>query len=327
MSGVSVIICTYNGSRTISLAIDSILHQRGDIPIQLIVVDNNSNDDTSSIINSYALRATDSTPIIAVNEERQGLIHARRRGVSLAVYDRIIFVDDDNELASDYCSVVYDLFDNNPSIGACGGRAFLPLQGYDHLSKWWSDYAPHYAVGVPSDADGTVDLLWGAGLAVRTHLIRSIFESTYELLLVGRSSSHLSAGDDSEICYLIRMMGYSLHYSTDLVLTHHIHPQRMTETYLCKMKEGFGHSMPYLSMYSSLLESSNVPKWHIDMSNNLFELIKNIGVILKGKNKLYGLSNLYFYRGYLKELISLGPKGYRAVFDKVNKFKNEVNTI
>ena len=76
MNTVSVVIPTYNRINSISRAIDSVLKQTHPIN-QIIVVDNNSTDNTSEILkNKYS-------KIEILVEQKQGVSFARNKGICL----------------------------------------------------------------------------------------------------------------------------------------------------------------------------------------------------------------------------------------------------
>lgn len=92
---LSVVICTYNrsGSLAETLASVNACTLPGDCTVELVVVDNNSTDDTAAVCATFAGVAR--IPFRCVKETAQGLSHARNRGVAEATGDVVIFTDDD----------------------------------------------------------------------------------------------------------------------------------------------------------------------------------------------------------------------------------------
>lgn len=89
---VSVIIPTYNSEATIKKCLDSVLNQKGvSVSLDVIVVDNCSNDDTLSIVSSY-----DSVRWYMNSYNTGGPNYSRNRGLDLAVGDYICFLDSDD---------------------------------------------------------------------------------------------------------------------------------------------------------------------------------------------------------------------------------------
>ena len=81
MRGISIIVCFHNSERTISNCLDSIMNQdieNDDIESELILVDNNSKDNSRQIAENK-LSADWPIPIKILTEEKQGLMNARKR--------------------------------------------------------------------------------------------------------------------------------------------------------------------------------------------------------------------------------------------------------
>jgi glycosyltransferase involved in cell wall biosynthesis len=90
---ISVIVCTYNRARTLHLMLESFFAQQdlNRLNHELIVVDNNSTDDTGQATEAFSNHPGFSY----VLEGRQGLSFARNRGIAEAAGDFVSFLDDD----------------------------------------------------------------------------------------------------------------------------------------------------------------------------------------------------------------------------------------
>ena len=77
---ISVVICTYNRSRDLDNVLKSLALQQvpDDLIWEIVVVDNNSKDDTKDVVEDFKL--TTPIPVTYSSEEKQGLSHARNRG-------------------------------------------------------------------------------------------------------------------------------------------------------------------------------------------------------------------------------------------------------
>jgi glycosyltransferase involved in cell wall biosynthesis len=87
---ISVIIPTFNAEKTIARCIESLLNQTN-LPLEIIIADGNSKDNTKEICNSF------NSPIIKFIVNRKG--HAtgsnRNLGAKVAKFDHLIFLDSD----------------------------------------------------------------------------------------------------------------------------------------------------------------------------------------------------------------------------------------
>ncbi|RYZ97885.1 MAG: glycosyltransferase family 2 protein, partial [Sphingobacteriaceae bacterium] len=92
---ISVVIPCYNCADFISKAIESVFKQEW-ADYEIILVDNNSTDDTLSIIQDYGIRYPDT--ITVLSETKKGAPATRNKGLSVATGDWIQFLDSDDEL-------------------------------------------------------------------------------------------------------------------------------------------------------------------------------------------------------------------------------------
>jgi glycosyltransferase involved in cell wall biosynthesis len=249
IDGFSVIICCYNSASRIEktlyhLTMLKIVPNTG---LEIILIDNNSNDKTAQIALHYWSSAGGEIPLRIINELRPGQKYARESGVREAIYDIVIFCDDDNHLSEQYLIEAWNSFQLDPMISAVGGigKAVSDMA----FPEWFDNYKRAYACGIQNDKSGVVNKagaqLYGAGLCVKRQLILDIYRSE-SFVLSGRTSTAVMSGDDSEICFKIVKNGFLLYYNEDLKFDHFIDPNRLTWNYLHKLYWGFGFSHYYL---------------------------------------------------------------------------------
>jgi glycosyltransferase involved in cell wall biosynthesis len=89
---VSVIIPTYNDSKNLIIAIESVLSQSFK-EFEIIVVDDGSTDETKSILKPYI----ESNKIIYLYQENSGVGQARFKGITISQGEYISFLDSDDE--------------------------------------------------------------------------------------------------------------------------------------------------------------------------------------------------------------------------------------
>jgi len=99
MDRVSVIIPAYNARATIAACVESVL--AGDVrPLEVIVVDDGSTDDTAAIVGTLAGRHPNVVQLIR-SPRNAGPACARNLGASAARGDYFFFVDSDTEMLPD----------------------------------------------------------------------------------------------------------------------------------------------------------------------------------------------------------------------------------
>lgn len=255
--GISIIICGYNAEKRIVPALEALLEQKFSkekISWEVIVVDNASSDNTSGI-SKEAWNKNPVTTIKIVKEVTQGLMYAREKGLSVAAFDIVSFIDDDNRVEPYWIEKVYEIFAKEENIGACGGRSEPVFE--NSQPEWFSSYQNSFAVGRQSENSGVIDnakgFLWGAGLSFRKSLWFQLKEMGFQNLTIGREGKNINAGEDTELCFAIRLLGYKLYYRDDLLLNHYMPQSRMNFEYLEKMATGFGKAYARLNCYRVLL--------------------------------------------------------------------------
>lgn len=106
---VSAIIPTYNGGRFLAQAIESVQAQTYR-PVELIVVDDGSQDDSAAIAQRYA-------QVRLFRQANQGVATARNRGVVESRGEFIAFLDQDDRWTPDKLAIQVKHLQENPALG------------------------------------------------------------------------------------------------------------------------------------------------------------------------------------------------------------------
>ncbi|HKY71734.1 MAG TPA: glycosyltransferase [Nitrospira sp.] len=255
--GVSVVVCSHNGSRRLPdtlahLACQSIPEA---LPWEVILVDNASTDDTA-LIARQNWPPHEATRLRIVTESTMGLTHARRRGFAEAHYDIVSFVDDDNWVCPQWVRLAAEIMEERPDIGVCGG--FVEAQCETTPPWWFERYQESYAVGPQSPVAGDVTwskgYLWGAGMTVRKCAWEELVATGFEFLLMDRCGDDLRSGGDAELCLALRLAGWTLWYDPRLSLRHFIPFSRLCWEHVKAVHEGFGVASPAHKAYYAVAE-------------------------------------------------------------------------
>ncbi len=269
----SIIICSYNGQRKLEKTLKSIISQRTKFLWELILIDNNSNDNTFDFSQEFL---NDSG--IDYRIERYftpGKMYAFWYGISLAKYQYILDCDDDNELFSNYLDEGIKTLNEIPTAGALGGLGILPVQ---RVPEWFSQFSKSYALGPQGQHLKPLPKfghLYGAGCFYRKSILWTLKGRGFESLLSCRKGSELSSGGDVEFCHAIQLAGYDLLYSENLKFYHHIEKERIDFSYYLKLKEGISSSFPILLSYR-VDSYKNQRKFKKKLIFHLFLLFKGL---------------------------------------------------
>jgi glycosyltransferase involved in cell wall biosynthesis len=222
---VSVIVCTHN-PRPDYLARVLVALQKQTLPLtewELLLIDNASSE---PLADRFDLTWTPNARIVC--EEELGLSHARARGVKEAKGEIVIFCDDDNCLAPDYCALAWEFFQGHPDCAMLGGRGVPEIEG--EKPTWFDKVQQSYAVGEPypgeQDVTDEYSKLWGAGVVIRRAALQSLFSSGFKNQLTDRRGRQVVSGGDHELFIALRMQGWRMWYSPRLVFRHLISARR-----------------------------------------------------------------------------------------------------
>jgi len=311
---ITVVICTYNNAKFLERTLASLTQQQVARYLEwsVLVVDNNSTDETPEVVERYQ-KLGKIPKLRIVHESKQGLSYARRRAVCETSSDLIAFVDDDCLLSPDWLQQAITFCQEYPKAGAVGSRVTLLwevppkkeiLQFEGYLSSYNRGDLP---AQMPSIGE---TYLVGAGLVVRrSALLASGWLE--KMALVGRNGKILTAGDDSEMVLRIRNAGYELWYNPAMQLQHYIPQQRMSFDYICRLLRGIGQSRSILYVLGNRLQPT-----------------LRVRCIIFGKSVRY-LSRVILsiaYRNILR-VRSLPPDRLVYLYDAIGNVEGSINLL
>ena len=258
---LDAVVCTYNNAPSLERTLRSIAAQElhAAQALSILVVDNNSTDDTPEVVRQVL--ETAGCRYRYVREERQGLAFARQRAFLESQADWLAFIDDDCELNARWLLRAGTHALSYPRAGAFGGRvrAVLPADAPSFAERRRPAFAEQDCGPAPLLLDEPIPRLVGAGLVVRK---RAVEESRWleTFALAGRSGTGLGAGEDTELLLAVRRAGYETWYFPDLRLDHHIAAPRVTLDYLCRLHYGLGASRPALQLLAGQASVESLPR-------------------------------------------------------------------
>lgn len=106
---ISIIVPIYNVGRFLKRCLNSILSQDYK-NIEVLLIDDGSSDDSSSICDNYCLA---DKRFKVIHQKNGGLSCARNKGLDLSNGDFVTFIDGDDYVASSFISTLFNLIINN----------------------------------------------------------------------------------------------------------------------------------------------------------------------------------------------------------------------
>ncbi len=115
MPDISVIIVTWNSEKEIGACAESVIKNTTSLSAELIIIDNNSGDNTFNIINKIQYNNIHTYK----NAANMGFTKAVNRGISYSKGENILLLNPDTILAEGSLEKLNTFLEENPGYGAC----------------------------------------------------------------------------------------------------------------------------------------------------------------------------------------------------------------
>jgi glycosyltransferase involved in cell wall biosynthesis len=152
---VSIIIPTYNRASLIATALDSVLAQTYR-PIEIVIVDDGSSDNTREVVNEWALKADARLAVRYFHQANQGGCTARNRGLRESRGEFINFLDSDDRLLPEALQRKVDCLRSSPApyCYARGERVDDEGRPLGQHGRPWTAYGGQFFLVYHFDTNG-----------------------------------------------------------------------------------------------------------------------------------------------------------------------------
>lgn len=273
---VSVIIVNYNVKYFIEVCLHSVYRAAQGMAVEVIVVDNNSKDDSCAMI-----RAKYPDTILIENKDNRGFSKANNQGVAIAKGEYILFLNPDTVMPEDFMQQLVGYMDAHPTAGSIGPKlidgkgqyapdgkksfptlsvAIFKTTGINKIFSKSPYFNKYYAVHVDKDEVAAVDMLSGCCMLVRHSVIKEIggaFDEAYFMYC-----------EDFDLSYRIQKAGYENIYYPKTTLIHY------------KGESTRKATISHVRIFNDAL-SVFVRKHYSATNARLFIMLINIGIVLR----------------------------------------------
>jgi glycosyltransferase involved in cell wall biosynthesis len=252
---VSVIVATYNRGDVLRGAIESLLRAETATTYEVIVVDNNSTDNTRQIVEE--LQAKSPVDLFYYFETQQGVSYARNVGVAHARAPILAFTDDDIRPAPDWISSITESFKRFPAADCIGGKV-LPDPSIEFPNWLTEQHWPPLALLNLGDAPMVLDVEHGAGLVGANFVVRASALKEVGLFYpeLQRVKGGIGSLEDTELQIRLSRAQKRLMYLPELVVYAQVLDERLDKAYHRRWHCGHGHF--HAVMRNEEFESSKV---------------------------------------------------------------------
>jgi len=223
---VSIVIVSYNTCNLTDDCIASVKAQT-QCAYELIVVDNNSTDETISMLNSKYPEC-----ILIANSSNPGFAKANNQGFSIAKGKYYLLLNPDTVILDNAIDKLAGFMEINPEVGASGPRNYSPCMqlqhNCDHFPSLWIDFTRYvrFRMAFPNSKLFNayemnywnyselrkVDRIAGCSLMVRADIYKK---------LEGLDGSYFMYYEETDLCYRIYKCGYSVVYFPEAAIIHY----------------------------------------------------------------------------------------------------------
>lgn len=255
MIDFTVAIPTYNGAERLPRLLEKLRSQTGTHHFSwaIIVVDNNSTDNTKAVIRQ-AQQLSGAPTLHYAFEARQGAAFARLKAMEHAHSDWVSFLDDDIIPADDWVAQAYAFAQNHPNVGAYGGQIHgdFEIAPPANFARIQSFLAIRERGPIPHRYDANnLSLPPAAAWVVRKQAWQDSVPP--QPSLGGRTRGSMVQGDDYEPLLHLHRTHWEIWYNPHMHVFHQIPKARLERTYLTALSRGCGLCICQLRMINARL--------------------------------------------------------------------------
>ncbi len=237
---ISIVICTYNRARYLPAALESLYDQQLSKEVyEVIVVNNNSSDNTEIVCNEFIANHQDAQ-FIYLNEPEQGASFARNTGAAIAQSPLICFMDDDAIAHPNYLSLIIDFFKHHPDAGGLGGRI---IPKYIPSEPIWMSHFVSSLVG-NFDYSKVITVFSPNKYPLESNMIikREDFNlvNGFNTALPGVKGTLRIGGEGKEFFLKLKALGKIIYYHPDIIVDHIVETEKLTPEYMYRVASGIG---------------------------------------------------------------------------------------
>jgi glucosyl-dolichyl phosphate glucuronosyltransferase len=246
MTDITIIICTFNRAESLRITLSSILRARREsIPVSIIVVDNNSEDHTKSVVESIK----NDLNVRYLFEPRQGKAFCLNRALDLGGFGEIVaFLDDDMTVERDWIQGVSDISGRHPDAEIFTGNSYVIWPERD-IPKW-AKTGKLNDWGMSVQNRGNTDKVivpnrWPGGghFWIRSSALAS--GARFDEPIVDEIASNIYVSDPDFIQQLFSL-GFKGISGPDTVVGHRVQRQLIEKSYMRRRAVTVGRSIPYI---------------------------------------------------------------------------------
>jgi hypothetical protein len=224
---LSIIIVTWNCAEFVRNCLDSVLISAGNLSLEIIVVDNDSSDETAKIVEQFYPQVN-----LIQNKKNLGYAKANNQGIQEATGEYILLLNPDTQVLEDALSLMYEFMQENPKVGALGPKLLNPDKTFQASCREFPTFSTliwefsglsrlfprsrifgRWRMGYfDFDKPREVDQPMGSCLMLRRETLDDvgIFDENFGMFF-----------NDVDLCFRIKKRGWKIYFYPDAKVIHH----------------------------------------------------------------------------------------------------------
>jgi glucosyl-dolichyl phosphate glucuronosyltransferase len=274
---ITVILCTYNRSRSLAKALESVAASQlpSRIEWEVLVVDNNSRDQTREVVEGFIRRYPNRFRYLF--EPQPGKSYALNSGVRGAKGDILAFIDDDVTVEPRWLQ--------NLTAGLCGkewagaGGPIRPEKAF-LCPEWLPLHGPSSMGGILAlfdrgDTPGELDTPpYGTNMAFRKDIFEKYGDFRTDL---GPTPDSEIRNEDTEFGRRIMAGGERLRYEPAAVVYHAVPQSRLSQSYF--LRWWFDYGRAEVRETGKRPPILGIPRHYISIPNRIFRHLPKCALV------------------------------------------------
>jgi glycosyltransferase involved in cell wall biosynthesis len=257
---LSVAICTWNRAKLLDETLTAM--RQLDVPSgvtwELLVVNNNSTDDTDAVLTRHAA----ALPLVRLFEPRPGKSHAANTAAAHATGDLLVWTDDDVRVQSGWLAAYARAATDWPEAAFFAGPIdpWFEREPPAWIRRHLSELSGVYVIvdyGTAARPLTRADPVFGANMAFRSAVART-FPLNAQL---GRIQGALFGADDTELIARVAAAGHYGVTVPDARLQHFNPSSRLTKAYVARWYRDSGRTLVRQGALGASRRVAGVPPW------------------------------------------------------------------
>ncbi len=303
MSMISIIVCTYNRSRCLKRMIESFFEQKGlkGVDYEMIIVDNNSEDDTRSIADGFMHLGS----LHYVLEEGRGENIARNRGVDESQGEIVAFLGDNVIVDSNWLSCLQKCYEETGAEVVAGRINLI----YENSKPIWLGRFFESCLSRVDLGNRRRKIASGEKVsALNLSMLRSVYRSAGGFNEgLGQRRNRFIAGEEADLLRRIGSLGKKVVYDPAVIVQHMIDPGLLEWNYFVAHAISSGHALAFIESRRDwpfqILRVGNALRLYVKAVSDLIRInFSNASPYEKSAFKWRVIRQKYFVFGRWKRL-------------------------